>query len=1013
MPRKLVPYGKFLGLDTIATPDNMASRNLAWLENAYVDHKGQIQAAPGVLGWIRQTYPDASWTYRLSQKGEEADSGDVNGIADQTYKEVYGSFSTNGYQTEGRGVYIKQCYTAEASSGGTNNVGNQFTLQVTQGSSVAYLKDGSLNDGVYALTNAGTYTDADLWHSEEVASSRAVAANNTTYKTSPMEIKAGDYVIIDSGRSGQFLGLDEAILKTVPQKITEVGPWTNHYLKLELRNAAGSLVSPTGGSSSTYGNIDALGNVAPKIYRGFENPLGNTRYTHLLVKQDGGDNALRIYWGGTQSANVSYASSNRQYMLWEGDRYGLGGASTSPYKGGDYNYRWIEGQDTKGDVYGHQRLWDYNAMDTNSTANNVHPYDETTPIEFHNPTHVSFDNKHFFFMKTWDPWVYNGATAADTHRWQLAQNSTLGDTVTINNASPAVATKTAHGLSIGDAISFGTDGALPTGVVDRTNLTIRYDVGEDRYKYPKSQVYYVTNVPDADTFRFSATKGGSDINTSSAGSGTHHLSYWSSLESFPRGGVAVTIQNRLVVADLYGKETELHISTLSKSYDWRTNTSDGSTALATDGAIIDVRNQFSGEDKILGLGVLEGDKLVIFGENETLVYITDTDINRWQLATDFRINIGVYGRNTIVNVGQDLFFASRFGLHSIRRALSGLTLESKTYSTPVQNLWEDIIKDCPPPRENIGNANPLYQVSETQTDLSGDLGWGVFVSTDCAFPYFYQTEPQAYYDGDLGHYNIFFPVDQRRSAALRFTFTPHSSDRGFSSWAYNPAGNDNPRCGSYRVTQKVGQELTHSNNTRTHFVAYGTSNSLIGCSSWANLQDSWLGIANPGYVPISFTATGIAARNAQRPGYMAVRTPYLWQGQPDTYKYYRRILLRAIQLQPEGATGDMRLTVHVYDQDNNLRFSKEVVPPTRIIGRDATELDAQVAPSATQGIVSTFDKGTGDRPIEIPMSIRAKGVSIAITISNTNSNTSNNSVEHTQLDGGLIISDLGLIVDAK
>jgi hypothetical protein len=73
---------------------------------------------------------------------------------------------------------------------------------------------------------------------------------------------------------------------------------------------------------------------------------------------------------------------------------------------------------------------------------------------------------------------------------------------TISQASPGVVTKVDHGLAVNDAVVFSTTGALPTGLT-------------------AGVTYYVRTVLDDDTFTVSATKGGSAINTSSAGSGTH------------------------------------------------------------------------------------------------------------------------------------------------------------------------------------------------------------------------------------------------------------------------------------------------------------------------------------------------------------------------------------------------------------------------------------------------------------------------------------------------------------
>ncbi len=76
-------------------------------------------------------------------------------------------------------------------------------------------------------------------------------------------------------------------------------------------------------------------------------------------------------------------------------------------------------------------------------------------------------------------------------------------TVTITVASPGVVSWTAHGLAAGTPVVFTTTGALPTGLTAGTT-------------------YYVIAAGLAtDSFRVSATPGGSAINTSGSQSGTH------------------------------------------------------------------------------------------------------------------------------------------------------------------------------------------------------------------------------------------------------------------------------------------------------------------------------------------------------------------------------------------------------------------------------------------------------------------------------------------------------------
>jgi len=79
---------------------------------------------------------------------------------------------------------------------------------------------------------------------------------------------------------------------------------------------------------------------------------------------------------------------------------------------------------------------------------------------------------------------------------------TVPATVTMTIASPAVVTWTAHGLSNHSPVVFSTTGALPTGVV-------------------AGQIYFVIATGlTANAFEFSATDGGSAVNTSGSQSGT-------------------------------------------------------------------------------------------------------------------------------------------------------------------------------------------------------------------------------------------------------------------------------------------------------------------------------------------------------------------------------------------------------------------------------------------------------------------------------------------------------------
>lgn len=103
----------------------------------------------------------------------------------------------------------------------------------------------------------------------------------------------------------------------------------------------------------------------------------------------------------------------------------------------------------------------------------------------------------------------------------------IGSPVTISNASPAVVTLAAHGQVAGSPIVFSTTDTLPTGLSTLST-------------------YYVISAGlTADTFQFSATVGGSAINTSSAGFGQHFARLSNTPQLNASGYVQVAPYNRL------------------------------------------------------------------------------------------------------------------------------------------------------------------------------------------------------------------------------------------------------------------------------------------------------------------------------------------------------------------------------------------------------------------------------------------------------------------------------------
>lgn len=92
-------------------------------------------------------------------------------------------------------------------------------------------------------------------------------------------------------------------------------------------------------------------------------------------------------------------------------------------------------------------------------------------------------------------------------------------TVTFSNSSPGIVTWINHGLLVNAPIFFATTGVLPVGLTPATSST-GPQVSPNTY-ISSPPLYYVKTILSPDAFTVSATQGGTAINTSSAGSGTH------------------------------------------------------------------------------------------------------------------------------------------------------------------------------------------------------------------------------------------------------------------------------------------------------------------------------------------------------------------------------------------------------------------------------------------------------------------------------------------------------------
>ena len=152
---------------------------------------------------------------------------------------------------------------------------------------------------------------------------------------------------------------------------------------------------------------------------------------------------------------------------------------------------------------------------------------------------------------------------------------------------------------------------------------------------------------------------------------------------------ATTVQRRLAVAGIAGKETQVHLSRVDNGQIFPDDEDPDSTDVLRAG-FIDVGNQIGSADKITGLSSFEQDKLVIFTADRALIYGIDPSILLWQIDTRTNIHIGCISHNTIVSAGTDVLFCSRSGVHSIQRSTeNGILVFSSSMSDKIDLLYRE------------------------------------------------------------------------------------------------------------------------------------------------------------------------------------------------------------------------------------------------------------------------------------------------------------------------------------
>ena len=159
----------------------------------------------------------------------------------------------------------------------------------------------------------------------------------------------------------------------------------------------------------------------------------------------------------------------------------------------------------------------------------------------------------------------------------------------------------------------------------------------------------------------------------------------------PAFGTPIT--ERLAVAGMSTYPREVHVSAVGNSDIMPLNNSFSSTNVLRP-ATINVARLIDSADSITGLGSFAVDRLAILTQDQAIVYRMGVSVDDWNIDNTANVQLGCVAANTIQRVGQDLFFCSRQGVHSLsRNEDNGLTIRPLTLSDKIEDLYQSMIRE--------------------------------------------------------------------------------------------------------------------------------------------------------------------------------------------------------------------------------------------------------------------------------------------------------------------------------
>ncbi|CAB4159207.1 hypothetical protein UFOVP708_64 [uncultured Caudovirales phage] len=151
---------------------------------------------------------------------------------------------------------------------------------------------------------------------------------------------------------------------------------------------------------------------------------------------------------------------------------------------------------------------------------------------------------------------------------------------------------------------------------------------------------------------------------------------------------ATSVQGRIVVLNEAGG-TELLVSRAGDETVWPDQETPGDPSVLK-AFFLDVGPVMP--EGAIAVAAFEADKLAVFSQRRCIVYQAGVSLNDWELLKGVETPVGCIGPRAVIAVGDEVFFASERGIHSLRRSdENGVTVFARPVSESIRTRYAELL----------------------------------------------------------------------------------------------------------------------------------------------------------------------------------------------------------------------------------------------------------------------------------------------------------------------------------